>query len=452
MCQALEGCNDGMGQDMAEADTRQADLARTFEEAECTGLRLAIKGRLAALLLLALWIGFSRGVDPERVLIYGPAFGLYALLGLCHYVVIGGRFDRPWVKYAFISIDIAVISVLMATQPIYESVEVPQAMVFRNVIFPFYFVILGIAAFSFSPGLVLWSGFAGVGGWLSAFVWAVHDMPVRLDWTDIGTAPTTETFLTIFLSPNFIGIGSRLQESVAFLVVAILIAVVMARARRTVRRQLELDAERRMISELFGRYVPKAVADALIDDRGALQPVERPASILFADIAGFTKLTEQRGAQGIVDIMNAYFDAVSRVITAKNGVITQFLGDAVLATFNVPVEDSGHAANAVAAALDIRALARDSRFDGTALTVRVGVCSGPVIAGSVGGGGRQTYTVYGNTVNLASRLEALNKEHGTDILVAASTVEQLDRESFEAVGEIAVRGFSLPVAVFRPKS
>ncbi len=95
MCQALEGCNDGMGQDMAEADTRQADLARTFEEAECTGLRLAIKGRLAALLLLALWIGFSRGVDPERVLIYGPAFGLYALLGLCHYVVSGARFDRP---------------------------------------------------------------------------------------------------------------------------------------------------------------------------------------------------------------------------------------------------------------------------------------------------------------------------------------------------------------------
>ena len=72
-----------------------------------------------------------------------------------------------------------------------------------NPVFPFYFVILGVAAFSFSPGLVLWSGMMGAAGWLGAFAWAVRDMPVRFDWSDIGTTPTTEHFLSIFLSPDF---------------------------------------------------------------------------------------------------------------------------------------------------------------------------------------------------------------------------------------------------------
>jgi hypothetical protein len=89
-------------------------------------------------------------------------------------------------------------------------------MSFRNSVFPFYFLILGVAAFSFSPGLVLWSGIMGVAGWLGAFAWAVRDMPVRLDWADIGTAPTTEHFLSIFLSPNFVATGSRIQESMAY--------------------------------------------------------------------------------------------------------------------------------------------------------------------------------------------------------------------------------------------
>ena len=101
-------------------------------------------------------------------------------------------------------------------------------------------------------------------GWLSAFGWAIRDMPQRLDWADIGTDPTTEHFLATFLNPNFVGTGSRIQESVAYLLVAVLIAFVMWRARRTVKRQLELDEEQRTLTDIFGRYVPKTIASALI--------------------------------------------------------------------------------------------------------------------------------------------------------------------------------------------
>ncbi len=426
----------------------EAALTRTLDDAERDGLRLAIKARLVALALLAVWFVGSRSADPLRALEFAAVLALYAGLGAVHHRLIGSGHDRPWLKYAFVTVDIALLSLLIATQPIYDSADLPQAMTFRNTIFPYYFVVLGVAAFSFSPGLVLWTGVAGVAGWLGAFAWSVRDMPVTLDWTDVPPDPTAEEFLAVFFRPEFVGTGSRIQESVAFMVVAILVATVMWRARRTVRRQAELDQERAAISEIFGRYVPKAVADALITDRGALEPVEREATILFVDIASFTEMTEQAGPQRIVRVLNEYFDAVTRIISERRGVVTQFQGDAVLATFNVPLADSHHARNAVEAGLAISTLARSRTFDGMNVRARVGICTGPVVAGTVGGGGRESYTVHGDTVNLAARLEALNKEHGTEILVAAATLERAAAAGFERVGDIAVRGLREPVDVF----
>lgn len=437
---------------VSEPDVGRADVTATFLEAERTGLRLAIKGRLLALVLIGVFIFSTRQMEPDKLLPYIGLFVGYAALGGLHYALIGSRHDRPWIKYVFITVDIAVFSGLVATQPIFPTVDVPQAMAYRNIVFPFYFVILGLAAFSFSPGLVLYAGGMGVACWLAGFAWAIRDMPVRFDWADIGPTPTTERFLEVFLSPNFAGSGSRVQESAAYLVVAVLIAIVMLRARRTVRRQLELDEERRAISDIFGRFVPRAVADAMIADRGALEPVERTATVLFADLGGFTALTEAAGPQRIVRVLNAWFDEVARAVAAHGGIITQFQGDAVLVIFNVPLEDPDHAASALGAALEIRRLAQEKTFGEATLTVRVGISTGPVVAGNVGGGGRQTYTVHGDTVNLAARLEALNKEHGTEILVGASTVALLDGRNFERVGAIDVRGLSAPVDIFRPRA
>ncbi|MDX1575075.1 MAG: adenylate/guanylate cyclase domain-containing protein [Kiloniellales bacterium] len=434
----------------AETLDRQAYLGRTLREAEQAGLRIAIKGRLVALVLLGAFLVVSRISNPEHALDLGLGIAGFAALGLIHYPLIGSRYDRPWLKYAFITLDIAILSLLMATQPIFDTVDVPQAMSFRNTVFPFYFVILGVAAFSFSPGLVLWSGVMVAIGWLGAFAWAIHDMPVRYDWSDIGTTPTTEHFLSIFLSPDFIGTGSRIQEAVAYLVVAVLIAAVMWRARRTVRRQLELDEEQRTLTDVFGRYVPKAVADDLISDRGLLEPVEGTATVLFVDVAGFTKMTEASGPRRVVGVLNAFFERATETINGYDGVVTQFIGDAIMATFNLPAEDPDHAAKAVSAALDIVDLVARESFDGERLSVRAGVATGPVIAGSVGGGGRQSYSLYGDTVNLAARLEALNKEYGTQVLIDAATVAHLDDFPVQEIGRVPVRGFSEPAAVFAP--
>ncbi|MDA0239313.1 MAG: adenylate/guanylate cyclase domain-containing protein [Proteobacteria bacterium] len=424
------------------------DVQDTFDRAEQTGLRLAIKGRVVALVLLGFWLGVSRSADINRVIEFATVLGIFAALGLAHFFIIGSKFDRRWIKFVFVTIDIAVLSALVATQPLFDTADLPPVMVYRSTIFPFYFVILGVAAFSFSHIVVVWTGIIGALGWLAAYGWKIIHMEKVLGWGDIPLHPTAEQVIAVALDPNFGGGGSRGQEAVAYLIVAILIAIVMWRARGTLQRQLEVERDNATITGIFGRFVPAAVADAMIADHGTLAPVERTATVLFADIEGFTALTETAGSAKVFDILNDYFDEVTRIIGAHKGVVTQFQGDAVLATFNVPLEDPAHADNAVAAARELLACVQSRPFAGAHLNIRVGVNTGPIVAGNVGGGGRQSYTVHGDAVNLAARLEAMNKETGTRLLVSESTRSAIEGMEFRAVGEVELRGLKAPVSVY----
>jgi len=419
-----------------------------FARAEQTGLRLAIAGRTVALVMLGVWVIWSRADDPARVLAHGVALSAFIALGLAHYALIGTGLDRPWLKYAFAGLDITALSVLVATQPLYATAELPPTMLYRASMFEYYYIVLGLAAFSFSPGAVLWAGGAGAAGWLGAFAWRIRSQDRVLNWNDIPSRPDADQVVTVVLDPHFGGAGSRLQEALSLLLVAFLIAVVMYRARGTLTRQLEAERERAAISGMFGRFVPQPVVDAMVHGEGSLAPLEREATVLFADVAGFTGMTERAGPRRTVEILNAYFEEVTRIIAEHNGVVTQFQGDAVLATFNVPLEDAAHARNAFDAARRMLERVSAREFAGERLGIRVGIHTGPLVAGNVGGGGRQTYTVHGDTVNLAARLEALNKEHGTALLVSESTARALGDHPLVAVGRIDIRGLSEPVAVF----
>jgi hypothetical protein len=108
------------------------DVQETLQRAEETGLQLAIIARTAALVLLGVWLVGSRADDSVRMFNYLSALLLFAVLGLVHYALIGTRFDRPWIKYLFVTLDIAIVSALMATQPIYRSAaELPAVFIFR---------------------------------------------------------------------------------------------------------------------------------------------------------------------------------------------------------------------------------------------------------------------------------------------------------------------------------
>ena len=429
---------------MAQSDN--AAIQSTFLEAERVGIRLAIKGRVVAVLVLAAWYLLSRDGDRAPEFIFAAA--VFLALGALHYALVGSRFDRPWVKYVFISIDVVLLTLAIVLTPMVETLGLPPTIVYRFDLFPFFFVVLAVAAFSFSPGMMVWTGVFGVGAWMGAFTWVKDQLPRTADWNDLPAEYDAETFMEIFLDPFFVGTGTRIQESLVFLTVAILLAIVMRRARRTVQLHLTSEAERRTISEVFGQYVPQAIAERVISDKGALEPIERTATVLFVDVAEFTRMTERLGPSRVVDVLNAYFDTVTRIIGEHNGVVTQFQGDAVLATFNVPIPDDQHAIQAVECANTILDTVSTTEFGGEQIKVRAGVNTGSLVAGNVGGGGRQNYTVHGDTVNLAARLEAMNKELGTTLLVSESTAERLGRSDLSQVASVQVRGLSGERPVF----
>ena len=174
-------------------------------------------------------------------------------------------------------------------------------------------------------------------------------------------------------------------------------------------------------------------------------------TILFTDIEGFTTISETLSPEQLIEALNRYFKLISEPIGRHGGVISQFQGDAVLATFNVPRPDADHAANAVRAALEIQTVLDGERFgDGVQFNTRVGINTGLVVGGLVGSGDQVSYTVHGDNVNLAARLEQLNKDYGTRIVVADSTRKLIagDEFSFRELGETTVRGLNRPVRLF----
>lgn len=201
----------------------------------------------------------------------------------------------------------------------------------------------------------------------------------------------------------------------------------------------------------FQRYLPIQLVRTLISRGIESSPQARTATILFTDIEGFTTLGERLSPEQLVRLLNEYFTVVTPAIDHHGGVITQIQGDAILAVYNVPTDLPDHAAAAVRTALELQAALATHDFSGDhRLRSRVGINTGDVIAGSVGSPERVNYTVHGDAVNIAARLEALNKEHGTRILVSESTAAALPAGEFRlrAIGTTPIRGKQTGIDVY----
>jgi class 3 adenylate cyclase len=211
--------------------------------------------------------------------------------------------------------------------------------------------------------------------------------------------------------------------------------------------------EREQIRETFGRYVDESVAATILrrQGEGAVRGETGEATILFTDIAGFTTIAEYLAPHELVAVLNDYLETVLAPIRAHGGVVNTFIGDGLFASFNMPLACGDHAGAAVRAAIDIQRAVGSRTFgdQGVALDTRIGISTGPVVGGSVGAGQRLSYTLLGDTVNLAARLEELNKQYGTRILVSQSTREAGgDGCVFQPLGSVVVRGRSDAVAIF----
>ncbi|MGE0152444.1 MAG: adenylate/guanylate cyclase domain-containing protein [Reyranellaceae bacterium] len=215
-------------------------------------------------------------------------------------------------------------------------------------------------------------------------------------------------------------------------------------------RMVEGLEEREFIRETFGKYVSESVAAQILKDRGRLAGDVREATLMFIDIGGFTTLSEQLSPHDVIALLNEYSEIVSGPVRRHNGVINNFIGDGVFATFNLPLEHDDHACAAVRAALEIAEAVDNHVFAGGArISVRIGINTGEVVAGTIGAGDRLTYAILGDAVNVAHRVEELNKELNTRLLFSETTRARLD-DSFACIelGTQPIRGKSAGLKLY----
>jgi adenylate cyclase len=212
--------------------------------------------------------------------------------------------------------------------------------------------------------------------------------------------------------------------------------------------------DRRRFRDSFARYLSRDVMAKVLADAPDLQGEYREVSILFSDLRGFTTMSERMEPARIAAHLNEYFDAMTSAIFAHHGMINDFVGDAVMAIFGAPVSDPEHAWHAVQSALDMeRALdALNVRWRAAGLPelrMGIGIHTGRVFAGNVGGRDRIKYTVIGDPVNVASRVEGLNKDLASTLLVTEETLAAIgDRVRVRDRGPVAVKGRVEKVKVF----
>ena len=211
--------------------------------------------------------------------------------------------------------------------------------------------------------------------------------------------------------------------------------------------------ERERIRDAFGTYVDREVAAHILREGTALEGEEVEVTMMFIDVRGFTSLAERLSAAEVVAVLNRLFERIVPVIHEHGGHVDKYVGDGLLAVFGAPRRQDDHADHALAASIEI-AMAVEQEL-GEQLSIGVGLNSGRVVAGNVGGGGRLEFSVIGDPVNVAARVEAATRQTGDAVLVSGHTRALLSDRSAAALEPrppVPLKGKSAPVELFAPRA
>lgn len=223
--------------------------------------------------------------------------------------------------------------------------------------------------------------------------------------------------------------------------------------RRRIMQSLKSVEERNRIEHLFGQQVSAKIVDEIMSSNEELQSKKRSVCIMFLDIRGFGAFCDDKTPQQIIQYQNTLFPFMIDIIYKNEGVINQFMGDGFMATFGVPVEHENDCQKAVTSAMQIyNEVKRKSENKEIPYTrIGIGLHYGEVVTGNVGTESRMQYSITGNTVILAARLEQLNKNFGSSVLISKEVWSKIERSglAIENFGPVDVKGRSRPVEIFK---
>jgi adenylate cyclase len=369
------------------------------------------------------------------------ALGLYFAFTVMRLLFSLRRALPEWILMISLVMDMGLLMVLIWSFHI--QYMQPPSFYLKAPTLIYVFIFIALRALRFDPRHIILAGLAAVAGWVILVLYVV--------FSEAGNPMITRNFVT-YMTSNAVLIGAEVDKVISITLVTLILAAAIARAKRVFERDM-FDS---MAAADLSRFVSPEVAHRIThaDKKIAGGDAEiREVSILFTDIEGFSTLSEQLEPVELSRILNDFFQTLSEIATRCGGVITQYQGDMILVTFNAVTPNAHHAQNAVTTALAIQEMLKNRTFGhGVRLKARCGINSGKVAIGAMGAQDRLVFTVLGDEVNVASRLEALNKDYGSHILAGENTVRLCDGAfDFTKIDSLQLRGRESKTTIYTPE-
>ena len=296
-----------------------------------------------------------------------------------------------------------------------------------------YFIFIILSTLRLDPRLCLFTGFVAASGF-SFLVWL---------YTPGASEP--QTLLTV---PEV-----HLIKTVLLLLAGFVAGFVALQLRQRMHSTYQSLQERNNIKNLFGQQVSHAVVEALLATPDDIVSRKQTVTVMFLDIRNYTPFAESRSPEEIVNFLNALFSLTTDSVIKYNGIINQFLGDGFMATFGAPLSQGNDAQHAIDASLEILEKLESAIGTGELPQTRLGIGlhSGEVITGNIGPEARRQYSITGNTVILAARIEQLTKQEQAQVLISEDVYQRLDStpSDIQDIGEVELKGRSYPTRIYK---
>lgn len=427
-------------------------LSRAIADEEHRGLVFAFRARIIAVITVMAWLVLV--IESERQFYYLGVTALFFLLGWAPHLLRRHR-HAVAIRFAFVVLDAALITaVVILPPPGNLDFGFPIQMRVRGPEFLYLVLLIVGSALSYSPLQVIWTGF-----W-SIVVWSAGIVLVGMRSDTLLTPPgetSPQALLQILMNPYYVGYFQLLNQVVLTAIATAVLAAAVWRSRALLLRQTRAEIARADLA----RYVSPDVADAIMDADSSGSsfgtPTNRNVAVLFADVVGFTGLSEHMAPDRVVRLLKSLHERGSAVVFAHGGSLDKYLGDGFLATFGGISHQPDAAARAIRCALAlqdeaVRWNAKRQERGHVPVRLSVGVHYGPVVVGNIGSAQRLEFTVVGDTVNIASRLETLTRVLGcrvalSDAALAEARLHDADLPPFDSAGDRRLDGREQPLSV-----
>ncbi|MEM8976468.1 MAG: adenylate/guanylate cyclase domain-containing protein [Pseudomonadota bacterium] len=402
-------------------EVRDHDFARE-ERASYTYM---FQGRVLVLGLLAVWVVFT--LPFERSIAYLAVLLVFFLLGAIPYALSVRGYGGTAIIAFFLFLDASVLSYLLIVPNPYGLEGWSPQMNLRAPGFLYLGLFLVYMALSYKPALVVWAGVAAAVSWTVGYAWVIN-LPETNFFSSrdvLGAGLSLDDALDRVLDPNAVGFARLVNQVVFLITVTLILTLTVWRSRQLVLRQVASEHQRSALSRYFS---PNLVRELTKTGHSLAETKVQPVAVLFADMVGFTAISERLSPVELVNLLRAFHGKLARIALDHGGTIDKYIGDAIMVHFGTPdpshddAERALRCADAMLAEIDAWNASRKAAGDDP-IRVGIGLHYGEVIVGNIGDERRLEYTVLGDTVNVASRLEEFTRKLGTPLVTSQALIE-----------------------------